>query len=571
MTLCPSGTRKEVTVFRDIMTGILDRVMIALGRREIRKMHRSTAGARKKNEELLMRILRTNKDCEYGKKYGFSDIKTAEEYRRRLPMTVFDDYQEYITRMIDGGEEGLLTSLPLVGYAQSSGSVGARKFVPLTQPEVNIYVRYTVPKMLAATDEYLRKNRGRGLRPGRGIFTCPAFDDFLPNGLPCSNVADVAARQLGRFYPYILVTPFKKLFNGQEADSKYMNFRLGLKDRDLLFMFSIFFMNFTDLFRYLELHWETLTDDIEKGQLSGLSMASPETRKKMEKLLRPNPERAAELRREFEKGFDKTILERIWPNLSVLYGIGSASFAPFAKIARGYTGKIPYDFSIYGASEGLFAATDQLEDPKQLLLVDSCYYEFIPEEEPDRILSLDELEEGREYEIVITNQSGLYRYRCGDVIRVVGYMNECPYVQFSYRKGQLLNMTGEKTTEEHMAAVVKEISRISGCNVTDWAVSHGLDSHPYRYMLLLENPEGRDLSGYSAQATEILKKVNPRFEVFFNEAELGPMTIHNLEYGTQLAWRDLRVSKGTAVTQYKPVRILDTPEKQEFFLSRIKN
>ena len=556
-------------MFRDLMTSIAVKGMVLLGRRELRRMRSYSVDAGKKNEKLLFEILKKNRDCELGRKYGFKDIHSVSQYRERVPMSFFDDYQEYVDVMLETSSSGLTTSLPLVGFAQSSGSVGARKFVPLTQPEVNIYVRYTVPKMLAAADEYMRRTKGKGIRPGRGIFTCPSFDQYLPSGLPCSNVADVAARQLGKFYPYILVTPFEKLFSGAEADSKYMNFRLGLEDRNLLFMFAIFFMNFTDLFKYLELHWEEITDDIEKGIIGPLASASEETLKKMSKILRPDPERAAELRREFEKGFDETILERIWPNLSVMYGIGSASFAPFAKMARAYTGDIPYDYSIYGASEGLFASTVALEDPRQLMLVDSCYYEFIPVEDESKILSINELEIGREYEIVVTNQSGLYRYRCGDVIKVVDMLNECPFVQFSYRRGQLLNMTGEKTTEEHMAAVVKEISRISGCRITQWAVCHGLDSHPYRYMLLLENPEGRDLSGYSHEATEMLKKINPRFEVFFNEAELGEMTIHNLEYGTQERWKKSRTDAGAVESTYKPVRILDTPEKEEFFLSSV--
>ena len=131
------------------------------------------------------------------------------------------------------------------------------------------------------------------------------LDQYLPNGLPCSNSADVAARQLGFIFPYILVTPFNKLFNVSEADSKYMNFRLGLEDRNLSYIFAIFFMNFTDLFRYLEINWRQIVDDIEKGVISELGHASKETEEKLKKKLKPNPKRAAELRAEFEKGFDE--------------------------------------------------------------------------------------------------------------------------------------------------------------------------------------------------------------------------------------------------------------------------
>ena len=424
--------------------------------------------------------------------------------------------------------------------------------------------------MLALADKYHKEKYGKHLKPGRGIFTCPAFDQYLPNGLPCSNVADVAARQLGFLYPYILTVPFKKLFNSEEADSKYMNFRLGLEDPNLLYMFSIFFMNFTDLFKYLENNWEIIVDDIEKGTISDLACASEKTKERLSKILKPNPKRAKELRKIFKKGFNLTIMKKIWPNLSVMCGIGTSSFVPFTKIARKYTKGIPFDFSIYGASEGLYAAVDETEGKKMLLLVDSCYYEFIPVDDEDKICSLDELKEGKEYEIVITNQSGLYRYKCGDVIRVVDYMNDCPYIQFSYRKGQLLNLTGEKTTEEHMAEVVKKIEKKAKCKIGSWSVYTNYDSYPYNYVLLLENKEGKDLREFSKYANNSLKKINPRFMVFFNEKELGEMVIENLKFGTQDEWKKKQVKeKGTAVTQYKPVRILDSEEKKEFFMKRI--
>lgn len=556
---------------RDILTKFIVKIMIMKGYFDVKCMHNNTFDARKKNEKLLFKILNTNKNSELGRNYGFKDIKTVEEFRDKVPITTFDDYEDYIVRMIEGNEKNLITSLPLVGYAQSSGSVGKRKFVPLTQPEVNIYTKYTVTRMLALADKYYKEKYGKGIKPGRGIFTCPAFDQFLPNGLPCSNVADVAARQLGFVYPYILTVPFNKLFNSEEADSKYMNFRLGLEDPNLLYMFSIFFMNFTDLFKYLENNWETIVDDIETGTISELACANEKTKERLRKILKPNPTRAAELRKEFKKGFNSTIMKRIWPNLSVMCGIGTSSFVPFTKIARKYTRGIPYDFSIYGASEGLYAAADEIEGKKQLLLVDSCYYEFISvDDDEEKVYSLDELDIGKEYEIVITNQAGLYRYKCGDVIRVVDYRNQCPYIQFSYRKGQLLNLTGEKTTEEHMAEVVKKIQKKSGCSIVSWSVCTNYDAYPYNYVLLLENNDGKDLREFSKFANDRLKKINPRFMVFFNEKELGELKIENLKAGTQEAWKKKQVKeKGTAVTQYKPVRILDTEEKKEFFLSRI--
>ena len=234
------------------------------------------------------------------------------------------------------------------------------------------------------------------------------------------------------------------------------------------------------------------------------------------------------------------------------------------------TGDIPYDFSIYGASEGLFAAVDELNSAKQLMLVESCFYEFIPTEDESRVLRLDELQVGKEYEIIVTTQSGLYRYKCGDVIKVVDYLGECPYIQFAYRKGQLLNLAGEKTTEEHMQAAVDKIAEKAGCRILNWTVDSVITAQPCHYLLMLENDEGKDLREYTGYADQVLREINPRYAHFADRGVLGKVQVVNLEAGANTAWiRNRTEGSGPSVSMVKPVRILDTEEKKAFFTARI--
>ena len=148
-------------------------------------------------------------------------------------------------------------------------------------------------------------------------------------------------------------------------------------------------------------------------------------------------------------------------------------------------------------------------------------------------------------------------------------MNECPYILFSYRKGHLLSVTGEKTTEDHMTAVVERIREKAGCGNLNWAVSINTNEFPTRYILLLENDQGLDLREYSEFATEELKKENPRYADMFAFKLLGDMEIRNLKKGTNEEWRQLLIGKGASLSQVKPVTVLDTEEKEQFFLSRV--
>ena len=557
-------------MFRDLGTNILIKAMIIKGNHDLNRLHKSTINARKNNEKLLFKIIKAGQNSEFGKKHNFSKIKTVEDFRRNVPLSTYEDYEPYIERMINNNEEDILTSFPLVGYAQTSGSTGKPKFIPLTKQTTNAYKNNTLTMMMAMTDKYCREKYGQGLKPGRGMFICLDFDDNLPNGRSASNVPETTSKQLGFLFPYLTNPPFKHLFKIKDVSTFYLINRFALEDKNTMFIFSIFFSSVYEILTYMKTHWEALVEDIEKGTINDIARPVPSVREEVEKVIKPNPERAAELRKEFEKGVDETFLNRLWPNLSVIYGIATSVYTPYTRSVREMAGDIPFDHSIYGASEGLIGTVDHLNDERRLLVLDSCYFEFIDIENDNNILSLDELEVGKEYEIVLTNQAGLYRYHMGDIVRVDSYLNDCPYLVFSHRKGHLISITGEKTSEEHLEDVVKKIEEESKTKIDDWSVYvRSGTGHKSVYALLLENSDGKDLSKYSEMADEYLRKVNKIYDRFRKTGPIAPLKIENQEPGAHKAWRDYKVSQGVSSIQVKPVRVLDNDEKLDFFTSRI--
>ena len=82
--------------------------------------------------KLLMDLLQENKDTEYGKRYGFGDIKSIEEYQEKVPVTEYDHYAEYIDIMSNTGERSLISANDPVWYNKTSGTVGVPKRIPYT-------------------------------------------------------------------------------------------------------------------------------------------------------------------------------------------------------------------------------------------------------------------------------------------------------------------------------------------------------------------------------------------------------------------------------------------------------
>ncbi len=543
------------------------RLMVVKGNMSLRRLEKASENPMKVNAALLKRILRENRNTEYGKAHGFGKIRSIEEFKEKVPQSNYEDFAPMIER-VKNGEKNVLTSSRILGFSRTSGSSGVPKYIPASAASLKAYVRYTWTRALALGAKEL-KRQGKRYQPGRGVFLSPATNECLPNGLPCSNIAEIGAREYGAFYPFILTVP-KTLFDMHDGDYVYSIYRFALADPDVTFIFSVFFSVNVSQLAYLRKNWKTLVDDMEKGVISDTVDLKPEVKAALMKYIKPMPERAAYLRRQFEQGFDETLLRRIWPNLTVLCGIGNASFKPAADTVRAVAEGVPFDFSIYGASEGLVAACCELESTDMQLLTDSCFYEFIPfGENGERTLTLDQLQAGEKYEILITTRAGLYRYRLKDVIEVKGFRGKCPLISFVYRKGQLFNIAGEKFSEEDARNTIEMLEKAHDTHIGHWLFYQDDSVAPSRYALAVEGADDLDLESCIDEIEEYMGRCNRRYPGQRAKFFIERLVVRRQAPGTHDEWAKLCLSRGASASQLKPVHSLDNPEKREFFLSRL--
>ena len=560
-------------MFRKELNRAAMRIMVLKGKRSLQQLEKASMTPMEINNALLKKILKDNQDTEYGKEHHFSEIKSLEEFRRNVPISEYEDFAPYIERM-KNGEKNLLTSSKVLGYSRTSGSSGVPKYIPATTASLKAYVKYTWTRALALGVLDLER-QGKKYHPGRGVYLSPATNERLPNGMPCSNIAEIGALEYGVFYPYILTVPTRRLFDMHDGDYIYNIYRFALMDEDATFFFSVFFSINVSQMAYLQENWRVIVDDIEKGVISDSIDMKPELRKELSALIKPMPERGAYLRKQFEQGFDETLFRRLWPHMTVMCGIGNASFKPAADYIRSMAKDIPFDFNIYGASEGLVAACYELNNTDMQLLTDSCFYEFIPSEEDgegnrDQLLTLDQLEAGKKYEILITTQAGLYRYHLKDVIEVMGFRNKCPLISFVYRKGQLFNISGEKFSEEDARNTVEMLEKAHNIKVDHWLFYHDTSVVPNRYSLVVESDADIDWDACIDEIEEYIGICNKRYPSQRAKSYISRLIVEKQIPGTHDAWAARCIELGASAAQIKPVHSLDNDAKKEFFLSRIE-
>lgn len=557
---------------------LIDQVLIHKGEKTLKGLARACGDPRRANEELLMRILKDNAQTEYGRKYDFENIRSADEYRKKVPFSDYDVYEPYIRRMIQNREKDLITAYSVIQYAETSGSVGVQKKIPVTDRSMAVYEKYSFSRTKALADRYHRKHSGRGVPCEKGLNMLETETTVTADGTPTGSVTGAVSRRFRKLYPIMLTSPDPILFPIGGMNMNYMKARFALEEPDLAYMFSGFMTNLVDMMNYIKVNWEMIVDDIEHGTLNK-DVCTEKSRPAILPYIKANPKRAAELRKVFQDGFDTPVIPRLWPKISWAFGIGTGGFATYTEKFRKYAGEeFPIDFFVYAASEGIFAACVDMNDPRFVPLLDSCFFEFLPADAPEdckETLLVDQLEEGKEYEVIVTNQCGFYRYRIKDVIRVVGMYRHCPMITFAYRKSQLVNVAAEKTTEEHLNEAVRRTGKDLNCEFNDYALYIDDAGMVSRYVLLLEpdQPIDIDRDGHYADLMEKhLCEVNPEYEFFsIKRGSIAKPLVLIQQPQTHALWREMKIAKGSSPNQVKPVRVLDVPMKQKFFFGLLED
>lgn len=524
------------------------------------------------NTELLMRMLDDNKDTEYGRKYGFADIKSVAEFQERVPLTTFDDYAGYVYRMTEGGESGLISAYNIAHYAKTSGTMGNPKRIPVSDRAMGVMNRYNMQLRTKVICDAI----GFDWANPPYLNLIESQLTTLKNGATYGTISAKVIGQMGDYLPMLMTSPLEALVPDPKTNTRYLHARFALMNPEITSMGFSFSSILLELMQYIESEWEMLVDDIEKGTIDESVKMPADVRASVLGKIQPMPERAAQLREIFSQGFDEPIMPKIWPNLTIFSGVATGGFATYYnKLRQRYAGDGVRLFYVgLNASEGILSVPMDVDCPDSVLIPDSVFYEFIPidSEDPGDIVTIDGVEVGKTYEIVITNQSGFYRYRIRDAVKVTGMYNNTPMIQFQYRIDQTISVLGEKTTELVLRGVAEHVERELGYSMEDFSVFGDVDSVPMRYVMLMEAtlPEGLDPGAVAAELDKGLCEGNPSYGDKVAKGMLDHLRLLFLQPETYLLYRDVMISKGAASAQLKPPRILNEIQRR-FFMALLED
>jgi len=515
----------------------------------------------------LLQWLRENRGTEFGKKYGFEDIDSVSRYRQTVPLSTYADYEGAIQRII-GGERNVLTARDAVYFCLSSGTVGDEKYIPLTDHDLAFHYLYMYGGVFGQVREYYRdlpEDAVFGKIFQIGEFAKTYMPDGRMNGIRSSCVYQWLDEREG-FDASDYCVPKEVLFPRRLEDMTYVKARFALAERDLTAIHGVFINRVAGMVEYILRHWDLLLRDMELGSVS---VCVDEKQRGFLSRLPPDPRRARELQSIPREDLSQGIVKKIWNKMKYILAIGGESFSYYTQKMREYAGDVPIHFFVYAASEGVFALAERVDQAdRYVLLPESAFFEFIPVDGggEDTVL-MGELEHGRKYEVVITNRSGLYRYRMGDVVEIAGWRERAAVVKFCYRRNQVINLAGEKSNQQQFDAAVLRFAQRARTEVRGYCVREDtLDIAP-RYLIYMECVP--ILDGADEMFESCLCAANPEYRSCRDMGEIEPLHIEFLREGSFARYERQLARSGKPLAQCKIPHFLDSEGKRRFFASQV--
>ena len=431
-----------------------------------RELERYAHQTERIQKDQLYELIHLARNTEWGQMYDYSNIENYTSFANRVPLQDYDGLKPYILRMLSG-QQNILWPSDIRWFAKSSGTTNDKsKFIPVSQEALS-QCHYQGGWDSVAV--YLKNNPNSAIFSGKSLILGGSHKpDALSDSIHSGDLSAVLIQNINPLIELIRV-PSKEIALMDEWEAK------------------------------LEAMVEaTMDEDITN--LSGVPSWFLVLIKKI-----------------MDRKGVKSLLD-VWPNLEVFFH-GGISFDPYREQYKAIipSHKMHY-VETYNASEGFFGVQDDFNDKSMLLLLDvGVFYEFIAMDEfgnPDaKVIPLWEVELNKNYAMVISTNSGLWRYLIGDTVK---FTQANPYkFVITGRTKHYINAFGEELMVGNAEKAIAQTCLQTGALISNYTVAptYMADNKKGRHTWLIEfEKQPAQLDAFAQQLDQNLQRVNSDYE-----------------------------------------------------------
>lgn len=442
-------------------------------------------------KETFTKLISFASETEWGKKYGFHEDLSIEEFQKSVPLQTYDDIKPYVEKLREGNQN-ILWPTEIKWFAKSSGTTSDKsKFIPVSNEALED-CHFRGPKDVLAlyTNNYPETNvlKGKALVLG-GSHQINNFSNQSYYG----DLSAILIENLP-FWANFIRTPSVKIALIPEWEEKLE-----------------------------KLTKHTITENVTN--ISGV------------------PSWVLVLLKYILDFTSKDTILDIWPNLE-LFIHGGVSFTPYKEQFKSF---IPSEgmryMETYNASEGFFAIQNDPSDSSMLLMLDyGVFYEFIPLEnlydENPPVLTIKDVEVKTNYAVVITTNSGLWRYLIGDTVYFTSLF---PHkIKISGRTKHFINAFGEEVIIDNAENALKRACEQTGAVISEYTAgpvfmdNSAQGSHEW---MIEFSKEPDNMQKFAELLDQSLRELNSDYDAKrYKDITLRPPLVQKVPEGSFYKW-----------------------------------
>ncbi|MEE4256416.1 MAG: GH3 auxin-responsive promoter family protein [Bacteroidales bacterium] len=480
-----------------------------------RKLSHESVNAAYHQHEVFKYLMENGSGTVYGTLHKFGHIKSYDDFRKLVPIVDYETLRPYIERSAAGEKDVLWPGMPKY-FATTSGTTSGSKYIPITPDSIHNHINTARNALLL----YVKRS-GNYRMAAHGMIFLQGSPVLEKKGvIPAGRLSGIVAHHVPAYLQKNRMPSWKA--------------------------------NCID-------DWETKVDAIVE-----------ETLKRRMSVISGIP---SWLRMYFERLVERTgrPVGDIFPDFSLMVH-GGVNYEPYRPVMENLIGRPVDTLETYPASEGFIAFQDSGEGEGLLLNVNSgIFFEFIPVSEvdaasPERI-SLEEVETGTDYALVLSSNAGLWAYMLGDTVRFVS-LN--PYrLLVTGRVSQYISAFGEHVIASEVEEALAEMSSAAGARVNEFTVvphispASGLPHHEW---LIEFGKEPPSVEKFASGLDLAMRKRNHYYNDLVGGKVLGPLKIKKLPPGS---FRDFLKLKGKLGGQNKVVHAANCRDQADELLDMV--
>lgn len=443
-----------------------------LARREHNRTLKWSQRAGEVQKQVFTDLIRSGRDTVFGDDHDFSYINTYRDFRENVPIRDYEAFRPYVKRILEGGENVLWPGKPLY-FAKTSGTTSGVKYIPISKDSMPHHITAARNALLA----YIYETGNTSFLDGKLIFLSGSPTLEEKSGILTGRLSGIVNHHVPKYLRSNQLPSYK-----------------------------------TNTIEDWEEKLDKIVDETIDQNMTLISGIPPWVQMYFDRL---------------EARSGKKI-GKLFPKFSVLVH-GGVNFEPYKAKLFESIGRRIHSIETFPASEGFMAYQDNQQQEGLLLLLNSgIFYEFIPanevfNEHPTR-LTIEQVELGVNYAIILNTNAGLWGYNIGDTVK---FVSKNPYrILVTGRIKHFISAFGEHVIGEEVDQAMAETAKRFGVKVCEFTVAPQVDppegGAPYHeWFVEFENlPD--NLEAFALALDECLQKKN----IYYTDLITGNILQH---------------------------------------------